>query len=242
MAKQAGPVLFTGTIDGIIFYKVGDKYYSRSKGSYKSAKHMRRNPRYKRTMENADQFGGASKLVQEIYYRHVPKQHRKQGVYGQLTGLVNGWLHEGKSREEAQALLIAHCQTLSAPIDQRTTINEQRKPAQPKAAQPKVEQRPTNNDQRPKQTRYLSHWKVKPNGKLHIPFILTTNQTQSKKGQMKKTTSMGRHVIPLIPIESIKSAVPRHAELVSASDPASKEGKLSKINTKHSDNHPVHPS
>jgi hypothetical protein len=156
MAKQVGPLLFTGTIDGIIFYKVGDKYYTRSKGSYKSAKHMRRNPKYKRTMENADRFGGASKLVQEVYYRHVPKQHRKQGVYGQLTGLVNGWLHEGRSKEEAQALLITHCQTLFTAIEQRSTINEQRKPVQPK-----VEQHPTNNGQRstthnhPRQTNTL---------------------------------------------------------------------------------------
>jgi hypothetical protein len=176
MAKQVGPLFFTGTIDGIIFYKVGDKYYTRSKGSYKSAKHMRRNPKYKRTMENADRFGGASKLTQEIYYRHVPKQHRKQGVYGQLTGLLHGWLQEGKSKEDAQALLIAHCQSLSTQVSQSVN-NKQREIGKMQQAisakQPITlgnKQRSTNTfQQKPKQARYLSNWKVKKNGKLHIP-------------------------------------------------------------------------
>ena len=44
MAKQVGPLFITGTIDGIIFYKLGDHYYMRSKGSYKSGKQMRRDP------------------------------------------------------------------------------------------------------------------------------------------------------------------------------------------------------
>ena len=44
MAKQVGPVFITGTIDGIIFYKLGDTYYLRSKGDYKSAKMMRKDP------------------------------------------------------------------------------------------------------------------------------------------------------------------------------------------------------
>jgi len=67
MAKQVGPLFFTGTTDGVIFYKLGDKYYTRSKGSYKSARHMRRNPRYRRTLQQAGRFGGAVKLVQDVY-------------------------------------------------------------------------------------------------------------------------------------------------------------------------------
>ena len=137
------------------------------------------------------------KLVQDVYYRHLPKAVRKHGLFGQLTGLVNKWLYTGKQREEVKALLIAHCQGLatanvskakqtdnqlpattippastehhttgtsqpSTKVEQRTTINTQ--------SSTTVEQRPPVNAQRPtKKARYFSRWKVKRNGRLHIP-------------------------------------------------------------------------
>src|SRR5688572_28396186 len=129
MAKQVGPLFITGTIDGIIFYKLGDQYYLRSKGDYKSAKRMRKDPRLKRTMEKASQFGEASKITKEVYYRQLPKEVRRQGLFGKLTGRVNSWLQQGKTREEAKEALIAHCQTLVpaglvAPITPVTYVAE----------------------------------------------------------------------------------------------------------------------
>ena len=97
--KTSRPAVFTGTIDGLIFYKLGDKYYTRSKGSYKSARHMRRNPRYTSTMEKADQFAVAFKLTKEVYYRHLPQAARKHGLFGRLTGLANALLQQSKQRE-----------------------------------------------------------------------------------------------------------------------------------------------
>ena len=169
MAKQVGPLFITGTIDGIIFYKLGEKYYLRSKGAYKSGKQMRKDPYYRRTIEKADQFGLASKLVRWVYYRHLPRAVRKNGLFGKLTGMVNRWLQEGKSKEEVQEMLIAHCTSLlpvkppqSAAIDKttipknRSTINDQRST---------LNHQPTP----PKHPRYLSRWKVKPNGRLQLP-------------------------------------------------------------------------
>src|SRR5438552_1929470 len=49
MAKQVGPLFITGTIDGIIFYKLNGQYYMRSKGDYRSGKQMRKDPRLKRS-------------------------------------------------------------------------------------------------------------------------------------------------------------------------------------------------
>jgi hypothetical protein len=178
MAKQVGPLYFTGTVDDLIFYKLGDQYYMRSKGSYKSGKQMRKDPTYKRTMQQADRFGGAVKLVQDIYYRHLPKAIRKHGLFGQLTGLVNKWLYAGKDREEVKALLIAHCKGLAAAATTPTTSKA--KIITPK--QPTITAQPSaSNEQRPviyesrlstrrvKKARYLSRWKVKRNGRLHIP-------------------------------------------------------------------------
>jgi hypothetical protein len=175
MAKQVGPLFITGTIDGIIFYKLGEQYYIRSKGSYKSAKYMRKDPRLKRTMEKANQFGGASKLVKEVYYRQLPREVRKFGLFGKLTGMVNSWLQKGKPKEEVKELLIAHCQTLVpeglvAPITPVTYVAE---PTQANASavlkSAKSVQQPVSPViQKPKQARYLSKWKVKPNGRLHV--------------------------------------------------------------------------
>ena len=187
MAKQVGPLFVTGTIDGIIFYKLGDHYYMRSKGSYKSGKQMRKDPHYQRTMQNADRFGGAVQLVQDVYYRHLPKAIRKHGLFGKLTGLVNSWLYAGKSQEEVKALLLAHCQHLAAAAV-APKEKEARRKASASAPQPETvaaphqtptEQRPpltdqqtTVNAQRPtKQARYFSRWKVKRNGRLHIPRL-----------------------------------------------------------------------
>jgi hypothetical protein len=172
MAKQVGPLFITGTIDGIIFYKLGEQYYLRSKGSYKSAKYMRRDPRLKRTMEKAAQFGQASDITKEVYYRHLPREIRKHGLFGKLTGMVNGWLQKGKSREEARELLIAHCQTLvpeglTAPITPVMYVEEP-SPARVQA-QPAVVSTTRKPAMRTKKARYLSHWKVKRNGRLHIP-------------------------------------------------------------------------
>ena len=114
MAKQVGPLFVTGTIDGIIFYKLGNQYYMRSKGSYKSGKQMRKDPSYKRTMQNAYRFGEASEIVKSVYYRHLPKAVRKHGLFGKLTGLVNRWLYAGKAEAEVRELLLAHCQHLAA--------------------------------------------------------------------------------------------------------------------------------
>ena len=114
MAKQVGPLYVTGTIDGIVFYKLGDQYYMRSKGDYKSGKQMRKDRRYTRTLEQADRFGVAAKLVRSVYYRHLPRAVRRHGLYGKLTGMVNQWLYRGKSKEEAKELLLAHLQSLVA--------------------------------------------------------------------------------------------------------------------------------
>ena len=176
MAKQVGPLFFTGTVDGIIFYKLGDQYYMRSKGDYKSGKQMRKDRTYQRTMQQANRFGGAAKLVKEVYYRHLPRAVRKHGLFGKLTGLVNRWLYAGKAIAEVRELLLAHCQTLAAGTptnngqqstiaDQRTTHNAQRKTINVQRTTPSTHP-PTH---RVKQARYLSKWKVKRDGRLHIP-------------------------------------------------------------------------
>ncbi|ANE49445.1 hypothetical protein [Flavisolibacter tropicus] len=182
MAKQVGPVFITGTIDGIIFYKLGDTYYLRSKGDYKSAKRMRKDPSLKRTMANAERFGVAARMVKRVYYRQLPGTVRKPGLFARLTGMVNKWLYQGHTKEEAQELLMAHCQVLAA--KQKATE------ATPVAAVPPttkpVQQPPAPANQKPKQARYLSNWKVKRNGRLHIPETATTSRQECINPELLK--------------------------------------------------------
>jgi len=187
MAKQVGPIFFTGTIDGLIFYKLGDNYYMRSKGSYKSARHMRRNPRYQRTLQQADRFGQASQLLQEVYYRQLPKAVRKHGLYGKLTGMINSWLYQGKSKEEVKVLLIAHCQKLAAAVTP-TAASPAEKASMPlnnkqwttANAQPSTTTQQRLPGHRGKHSR--SRWNVKRNGRLHIPR--TINQSLAARRNM----------------------------------------------------------
>ena len=178
MAKQVGPIFFTGTIDGLIFYKLGDNYYMRSKGSYKSARHMRRNPRYQRTLQQADRFGSASQLVKEVYYRHLPRAVRKHGLFGKLTGMVNRWLYAGKAEAEVKELLIAHCQKLAAAVTMpakfkaKAITPEQPTPTTKRptiTAQPSPVNEQCPTDRRGKQARYLSRWKVNGMGAYTYP-------------------------------------------------------------------------
>ena len=182
MAKQVGPLFFTGTIDGLIFYKLGDNYYIRSKGSYKSGRQMRKDPRYARTLQQADRFGEAVNLLKVLYYRHLPRSVRKHGLFGQLTGLVNCWLYAGKSTEEVRELLIAHLQQLAAGA--ATPPAPKQKAAKPTSAKqptPITEHRTTNNDQHP----IITEQPLISNGRLRIPKNVTLSQSQGTQQKIR---------------------------------------------------------
>ena len=176
MAKQVGPLFITGTIDGVIFYKLNGQYLMRSKGDYRSGKQMRKDPCLKRTMANADQFGVASKLVKYSYYRYLPPEVRRWGLYGELTGMVKRWLQSGKSNDEAETLLIAYMKTLlpkevTETINPPTIVKQLPSTAKEKATEPSSGQHSVAvpNTRNRKQARYLSRWKVNKRGYLHIP-------------------------------------------------------------------------
>lgn len=167
MAKQAGPVFFTGTIDGLIFYELNGEYYVRRLGKYKNKKQMRRSPKYERTMKNADQFGEASALCKQIYYTHMPQEARKHGAFGRLTGVAYRLTQEGRSQEEVTAMLIAYCRSFD-PVTSTEPADRVRE--QKDAMTPKV-----------KLTRYLATHKIEvgsitPQSKM-IPEVSRTHPT-----------------------------------------------------------------
>jgi hypothetical protein len=95
MAKQIGPVKVVGTIGNICFYKMGDEYYARLKSSL-TGKRVKKDPRFKRTMEFASFLTIAAKIASEIYST-LPKQ---RGLYRKMVGMAMQLLKLGVEREE----------------------------------------------------------------------------------------------------------------------------------------------
>jgi hypothetical protein len=104
MARQAGNLKIIGTIDGITFYKMKGDYYARTKSSL-DRKRILRDPRFERFRECSKVFGRASKLASQLY-RLFPKEMRKHGVYGKLTGEFNLLFREGKTLEQAVEIMM----------------------------------------------------------------------------------------------------------------------------------------
>lgn len=96
MAKQTGPVKLEGTIGNICFYKMGEAYYARLKSSL-TGKRVKKDPRFRRTMEFASCLAVAAKIAAEIYST-LPKQ---RGLYRKIVGMAMQLLKLGMEREEA---------------------------------------------------------------------------------------------------------------------------------------------
>jgi hypothetical protein len=117
MARQAGPIYFTGTIDDITFYKMEGTYFARKKSSL-DRKQFRTDPRFARSRKSAAKFGEASKLASDIYHL-LPKEEKKKGVIGKLTGQMGRLLREGKHAEEIIQHFKQHYQpTTAKPVNQ----------------------------------------------------------------------------------------------------------------------------
>jgi hypothetical protein len=93
----------TGKMGETIGYKVNGEHLCRENGAL-TGKQIRNNPRFWRTMEFAAMFGQASKAV-VLIYRALPKEQRKHGVYGKLTGKAMSLLKDGKTVEVVKELL-----------------------------------------------------------------------------------------------------------------------------------------
>ena len=98
MAKQIGPIKIRGTIGNICFYKTKDGYYARLKSSL-TGKRVKKDPRFRRTMEFAGMLALASKLASRCY-RGLPEEEREHSMYRVLTGMAMQMLKVGMEEEE----------------------------------------------------------------------------------------------------------------------------------------------
>ncbi|SIN69422.1 hypothetical protein [Chitinophaga niabensis] len=98
MAKQTGPIKISGTVGNICFYKTKDGYYARLKSSL-TGKRVKKDPRFKRTMEYAGMLVAASRLASRCY-GSLPEEERVHAVYRKMTGMAMQMLKMGMEAED----------------------------------------------------------------------------------------------------------------------------------------------
>lgn len=107
MAKQIGPLFFTGCMGDLCFYKLDGQYYVRMKSSL-SGKRVKKDPRFRLTMLYAGLMGQASKIASAVY-RVLPDDKRQHALYRVLTGEALCLLKKGMPADAVKAgLLEAH--------------------------------------------------------------------------------------------------------------------------------------
>ena len=130
MAKQIGDIILEGTIDDITFYKMEGKGYARMKTSL-TGKRVKKDPRFKRTMQSAYRLGRGSQLASKVY-RSLPRAEQVYALYKELKSMAIRTLKEGKSEAEARELLLKRVAGLLAPTPLATPATQKRSIAQSK--------------------------------------------------------------------------------------------------------------
>jgi hypothetical protein len=103
MAKQTGDIIIVGTIDGITFYEMEGKGYARSKSCLKGDR-VKRDPKFKRTMQSAHRLGRGSQLASKVY-RSLPREKQVYTLFKELKRIAVLAIKEGKEEAEVLALL-----------------------------------------------------------------------------------------------------------------------------------------
>lgn len=98
MARQTGEIKIVGTIGNICFYEMEGKFYARLKSSL-TGKRVKKDPRFKRTMEYAGMLVIASRLASRCY-RSLPEETKVHEMYRALTGMAMKMLKVGMDAEE----------------------------------------------------------------------------------------------------------------------------------------------
>lgn len=103
MARLIGDYKFTGTVDGLCFYKMYGDYFVRTKSSL-TGKRFWKDKAFEGSRRSCGLLAKASALA-SAFYKTYPKEKRRKGLFNEMTGKAKLWLKEGMSEEEALLLL-----------------------------------------------------------------------------------------------------------------------------------------
>lgn len=119
MAKQLGNNPIQGKLGNLCGYLLNGKPVLRRITSV-DKKRMKRDPRFKRTLEFASQFGRASKIGSAVY-RLLPKDRKKHSLYKTITGKAMTLLNQGK--DHATIVKLLKQQYITAPAQQASSAD-----------------------------------------------------------------------------------------------------------------------
>src|SRR4051812_27790627 len=97
MARQAGDIKITGSIEDLCFYEMEGEYYVRRKSSLSSRKFWK-DPVFERSRKSCGRFALGSRLA-SVVYREVEASKRVYSFYRFLLKSAVGLLKEGKQEE-----------------------------------------------------------------------------------------------------------------------------------------------
>jgi hypothetical protein len=104
MAKQAGDIFITGTIDDLCFYKMEEVYYVRLKSSL-TGKKFWKNKAFEGSRKSCNRFAEGNKLASKVY-RMIEEEKRAYKLYCFLKRRAILLLKEGKTINETEETLI----------------------------------------------------------------------------------------------------------------------------------------
>jgi len=130
MARLMGDIKFTGTIEGLCFYKMYGEYFVRTKSSL-SAKRFWKEKAFEGSRKSCSLLASASRIA-SLFYKSYPKEKKTKGLFNQMTGKVKLWLREEKTEEEALLLLNKNYPVKSKSKDEKSTPVKVKKAIQPK--------------------------------------------------------------------------------------------------------------
>ena len=120
MAKQVGDIKIVGTIDGITFYKMEGQYYARKKTSL-TGKRVKKDPKFKRTMQSAYRLARGSQLASKVY-RSLLRAEQVYALYKELKSIAVMALKEGKREEEVMTVLNQRVRKEPAPVSTSSAV------------------------------------------------------------------------------------------------------------------------
>jgi hypothetical protein len=103
MARLTGDIMFTGTIEGLCFYKMYGSCFVRTKSSL-TGKRFWKDKAFEGSRKSCNLLAKASALT-SLFYKTYPKEKRRKGQFNEMTGRVKLWLKEEKTEEETLQLL-----------------------------------------------------------------------------------------------------------------------------------------
>lgn len=86
MAKQTGEIKIIGTIDDLVFYRMGEDYFVRTKSSLEG-KRFWKDKVFAGSRRSAGLLGTASAVASQLY-RLVPKESKSRELFREITGKV----------------------------------------------------------------------------------------------------------------------------------------------------------